>query len=380
MKPPNFSARFFVTTVTIFGVTPCGCGGGGTSVRRVEQRHVLPCVGAAQVVGLVEPHHDTRPVAHITVFIDGRQCHGSGAHIVAVVPDGVGIDIVLGEIACQSVVYTVLTTLRGPADAAHRMDLLQDIRHADLVDPGILGECQIGIARIRHLIFLHLSISKVVHQHIPYGDDMTDAARQHEEVEHRVHVLLLIERIEDGPRDIADALGDNPDDGCRRHGVDQRLEGHEHAQPHPHEAEGLQVGMLLQPDEAHDGARYRTEPDKGEEAPAPVALTAERHQRQRRIGARNVPVDGRMVPLPEPLLPLRVVLHRVIQRGGRVAAQHTEEIEDDPYPRPVVVCTETPDEEDDAEHHAQQDAPAMRRGIPYLLFPCIPNHNCSNDG
>ena len=77
------------------------------------------------------------------------------------------------------------------------------------------------------------------HQDIPDGDDMTDAACKDEEMEHGVHVFLLIQRIEDGTRDVTDSLGNQPDDGCRRDGVHQRFEGHEHTQAHANETKGL---------------------------------------------------------------------------------------------------------------------------------------------
>jgi len=100
-------------------------------------------------------------------------------------------------------------------------------------------------------------------------------------MEDGVHVFRLVQAVEDGTRDVTDALGDEPDDSSLRHTVHQRFEGHEHTQAHADETERLEVRMLLQMDETGDGARYRTGPDKDEEAPAPVALTAQRHQRQR---------------------------------------------------------------------------------------------------
>ena len=43
----------------------------------------------------------------------------------------------------------------------------------------------------------------------------------------------------------------------------------------------------------------------------------------------------------------------MVDGGGHIAAQHTEEVEDDTCARPVVVALEAPDEEDDAKHHPQ---------------------------
>ena len=112
------------------------------------------------------------------------------------------------------------------------------------------------------------SFSKVFHQHIPYGDDVADASCQHEEVEHAVHVLPLVQRIEHGAGDVSDALGDNPYQGRRRHRLVQGLEGHQHAETHANETERLDVGVLLQVDETHDGSRDGTEPYEDEERPA----------------------------------------------------------------------------------------------------------------
>ena len=196
---------------------------------------------------------------------------------------------------------------------------------------------------------------------------MADGARKDEEVEDGVHVLPLVQRVEHSARDVAHALSDNPREGGGRDAVEQGLQGDEHAQAHADEAEGLQVRVLLQPPQADDGAGDGTRPDEDKQRPAPVALLAQRRQCQRRVGAGYVPVDGGVVPLAEPLLPLRVVTYGVIDGRGHVGAQHPEEVEYDTPARPVVVALETPDEEDDAKDDTQQDAPAVRRRIPYLL-------------
>ena len=87
-----------------------------------------------------------------------------------------------------------------------------------------------------------------------------------------------------------------------------------------------------------------------------------------------MPVDSGMIPLAQSLHPLRMMLHRVVERRGCIGAQHTEKVEDHPYSRPVVITLETPDEEDDAKHHSHQNPAAMRRSIPYFLFPRISDH------
>ena len=49
---------------------------------------------------------------------------------------------------------------------------------------------------------------------------MTDGAGENEEVEDAVHVALLVEGVEEGTGDVADAFGYNPDDGGGGDGVE----------------------------------------------------------------------------------------------------------------------------------------------------------------
>ena len=203
---------------------------------------------------------------------------------------------------------------------------------------------------------------------------MTNGTCQHEEMEHRVHILRLVQTIEHGTCDITYPFRDNPTDGCCRHGIQQRFEGHEHTQTHTDETERLHIRMFLQTDETHNGSGYCTGPDKDKETPAPVALLAQRDQCQWRVASRDMPINSRMIPPAQALLPFRVVLHRVVECRGRIRTQHTEEIEDHTPPCPVVIALETPDEEDDAEHHSHQNPTAMRRSIPYLFLLCISDH------
>ena len=53
---------------------------------------------------------------------------------------------------------------------------------------------------------------------------VADATCQDEEVEHGVDVFLLIDTVEHGTRDVADALCDNPDNRGWAYGIYQRLE------------------------------------------------------------------------------------------------------------------------------------------------------------
>ena len=117
---------------------------------------------------------------------------------------------------------------------------------------------------------MNYKLLKVFHQHVPDGDDVTDAAEEDEEVEDAVHITLLVESIEDSTRDIGDALGDEPDDGSCGDGVHQRLESHQYAQTHTDETEGFNVWMFFQFDET-DGSTYDgTCPNEDKENPPPV--------------------------------------------------------------------------------------------------------------
>ena len=72
--------------------------------------------------------------------------------------------------------------------------------------------------------FLFLSRLDIFHEDVPNGDDVADTSCQDEEVEYGVHVFLLVDTVEHGTRDVADALCDNPDNRGRGYGIYQRLE------------------------------------------------------------------------------------------------------------------------------------------------------------
>lgn len=113
-------------------------------------------------------------------------------------------------------------------------------------------------------------LSHVFHQYIPHGDDMAQGADQHEEVEHGVHIPFPVERIEHGTCDVSQTLRDNPYDGSRRYRVDERLEGYQHGESHAHEAERLDIRMLLQLHKTDHRADDGTQPYEREQRPAPV--------------------------------------------------------------------------------------------------------------
>ena len=72
----------------------------------------------------------------------------------------------------------------------------------------------------------------IIHEDVPDGNDVTDASRKDKEMEDGVHVSLFVEAIEGCTCDVADSLGNNPDDGSSAHTVEQRLECRQHRQPH----------------------------------------------------------------------------------------------------------------------------------------------------
>ena len=211
-------------------------------------------------------------------------------------------------------------------------------------------------------------ILKVFHQDIPYGDDMADAAGEDEEMKDAVHVFPLVEAVEHGPRDIADAFGDNPRNGSRTNTVDQRLEGHEDAQPHSHEAAGLQIAVVLEPAETHHRAHYGTRPDEHEQSPSPSAVLPQCHESQRRVAAGDVPVYCGVVPLAQTFLPHAARAQGVVYRGGDIRAQHSEQIERHAGRGPCILVTDAEYEEGDAHADTHHDAAEVRPGIPKLLL------------
>ena len=111
---------------------------------------------------------------------------------------------------------------------------------------------------------------QIFHQHIPDGDDVAEAAGKDKEMEDGVHVTLPVEGIEGGTGDIGDTLGDEPYHGGSGDRVEERFEGDEDAQSHADETERLDVRVLLEFDEADDGAGKGTGPYEDEKAPSPV--------------------------------------------------------------------------------------------------------------
>ena len=122
-------------------------------------------------------------------------------------------------------------------------------------------------------------------------------------MEHRMHVFLLVQRVEHGTGDVANAFGNNPNDGCCGYGIDKGLEGYEHTEAHAYKTNGFEIGMFLQSHETDDGASHGAQPYKSEEPPSPITLFAKGYKWEGRIAAGYMPVDGSVVPAAQPLSP-----------------------------------------------------------------------------
>ena len=109
---------------------------------------------------------------------------------------------------------------------------------------------------------------------------MTDASEEDEEVKNTVHILLLVEGIEDCTCDVGDAFSDEPYDGSGRDGIQQGLEGYEDTQAHADETEGLDIGMLFEFDETNDGTCYSACPNKDKQYPSPITMCTQGYQCQ----------------------------------------------------------------------------------------------------
>ena len=185
---------------------------------------------------------------------------------------------------------------------------------------------------------------------------MTDGSRQYEEMEHAVHVFRLVQTVESGAGDVAYSLSDDPDHGSSAHTSQQGLEGHKNRESHADETERLHITVFLQMDEADGGAGNGAEPHKAEQCPSPITLVAHGNERDGRIATRNMPVDGRMIETAQNLLGFESSWQGMIDGGGDIRAEHTEEVEDDSCACPAVTSPEAPYKEDDANNHTKQDS------------------------
>ena len=143
-------------------------------------------------------------------------------------------------------------------------------------------------------------------------------------MEHGVHVFALVDGVEYGAGDVADTFGHNPDEVGRGECIHQRLESHEHAQPHAHETRCFEKAVILEVDETHHRSHQGTQPDEHEQAPTPITLFTQCDERDGRIAAGDVPIYGGMVPPSQPLFPLAPGRKSMVGRRGDVRHEHAE--------------------------------------------------------
>ena len=67
----------------------------------------------------------------------------------------------------------------------------------------------------------------IFHQNIPNGDDVADTTCQYKEMEHGMHVFLLVDTVEHSTRDVSNTFCNNPPDCGWGNRIDKRLEGNE---------------------------------------------------------------------------------------------------------------------------------------------------------
>ena len=171
--------------------------------------------------------------------------------------------------------------------------------------------------------------------------------------------FVVRESVDDGARHVTDALGNEPPHGGGFYAVHQRLESDEAGEAHKDETRRLDVAVLAQPYEADNGASDGGKPHEAEQAPAPPTGVAHGDERDRRVRAGDVPVNGGMVETAPNLARGPRSRNGVIDGRADVTAYHANEIEDDGRAGPAVVGAEAPDEEDSAHDDTQKDAKGM---------------------
>ena len=206
---------------------------------------------------------------------------------------------------------------------------------------------------------LYVLFSDIPHQDIPYRHNVTDTTCKDEEMEHGVHEPSLVDAIEHCSCDVAHALSDNPGDSPRTGTVYQRLKRYQHTQSHAHKADCLQVAVRLEVDKTHHRAGYGTSPNENEQAPSPIVLLPQGYERDGRIRARDVPIDGGMIPPAQPLFPFAPSREGMINGGSQVRAEHSKEIEDDTCRGPSILMVATEYQKGNAHGHTQHNAAEM---------------------
>src|SRR5574344_1798047 len=119
----------------------------------------------------------------------------------------------------------------------------------------------------KHIMNARLNI---LHQYIPYSDDMTYATGQYKEMEHQVHIFPLVEAVKQGTCNISHAFGTYPYQRRRTHTVEERFESSQDRQRNTNNTASLEVTVLLQFYKSPYRTCNRTRLDIAKQAPSPV--------------------------------------------------------------------------------------------------------------
>ena len=123
----------------------------------------------------------------------------------------------------------------------------------------------------------------ILHQNVPDCYDMANTTSQYKEMEDRMHILALVDTIEHSTRNIANALGNNPNDRSRRNRINERLKSNQHGKSHANETNGFQIAVILQSAKTLDCSGYCTRPDETEQTPTPITLIAHSYECDGRV-------------------------------------------------------------------------------------------------
>ena len=188
---------------------------------------------------------------------------------------------------------------------------------------------------------------------------MADGAQQDKDVENGVHIGLLVERIEEGTRDIHHTFGDDPRRRNHARRIPKGTKRHKDRKAHQYITDGLKMTVGITIEETEDAADDGRTPNETEKTDAPnVVLLHDGQQRDGRVAACNMPIDGGMVELPQHLLCLSLG-QGVIGRRTNIGRQHAEQIEANGPSRPGISALETGDNEGYAHDDTQQYADGM---------------------
>lgn len=197
---------------------------------------------------------------------------------------------------------------------------------------------------------------------------LANAAAQHEQMPHRVHVMDLVQRVKGHAARIQHAARRQQDDAAQGQALHQRLDGENDHPSHGQVTHHGDFAELFHIDgvehDAHDGRR----PHHAEQRPAQRAPQGD--EGKGGIGARNEQKDGAMVQN------LQHGLHRavgagVVQGGSQVQRKQGKAVHDAADHRPYIPIEDRQDDEDAKAHTGQGDAYPMRDRIEDLFPNCV---------